>query len=297
MSTELTHPLIPLPKSYRKDKGRFVCKPTLTLSFETCSDEDSHAGQLLEDWLRQRKPNQTCNVVEGTSDIRFVEERSNEKEAYTLTITPDQIVIKGSQTGWVRASAALVILWDQDGWNACHIEDAPRFAWRGMHLDVCRHFYPVRLVKRLIDVMALHRMNTFHWHLTDDQGWRIDIKAYPQLAKTSAWRDKDGETYGGFYTAEDIREVLDYAAERKIQVVPEIEMPGHALATLAAFPELSCAGGPFQVSNTCGIFDDVYCAGKEATFEFLENVLTEVCELFPGLYIIVGGVECSKTRW
>lgn len=297
MSTEAIHSLIPLPKFFRKDEGVFICKPTLTLAFETSSEEFSHAGKLLEAWLKRRQADLKCRVVDGTSDIRFVEVELEKEEAYTLTITPEQITIKGSQTGWVRATAALVMLWGQGRWNACHIEDAPRFDWRGMHLDVCRHFYPVRLVKRLIDVMALHRMNTFHWHLTDDQGWRIDIKAYPELAKTSAWRDKDGETYGGFYTADDIREVLAYAAERKIQVVPEIEMPGHALATLASFPELSCAGGPFQVSNTCGIFDDVYCAGKEATFDFLEKVLEEVCDLFPGPYIHVGGDECPKTRW
>lgn len=297
MSTEVIHSLIPLPQSFRKDEGRFNCKTTLTIAFETCSDAVSHAGKLLEEWLKVRQPELTCEVLNGSSDIRFLEENSENEEAYTLTITPDQITIRGSQTGWVRAAAALVMLYDQGGWNACHIEDAPRFSWRGMHLDVCRHFYPVRLVKRLIDVMALHRMNTFHWHLTDDQGWRIDIKAFPPLSNISAWRDKDGETYGGYYTAEDIREVLAYAQERKIQVVPEIEMPGHALATLSAFPELSCAGGPFQVSNTCGIFDDVYCAGKEATFDFLEKVLEEVCELFPGPYIHVGGDECPKTRW
>jgi len=166
-----------------------------------------------------------------------------------------------------------------------------------MHLDVCRHFYPIQKVKRLIDLIALHRMNTFHWHLTDDQGWRIAIDAFPQLSEISAWRDRDGEPYGGCYTKEEVRDVLAYAEERKIQVVPEIEMPGHALAALAAFPELSCAGGSFQVANTCGIFDDVYCAGKEKTFEFLEKVLEEVSQLFPGKYVHVGGDECPKTRW
>lgn len=297
MSNTVTHSLIPLPKSYRKDYGKFPIKPTLTISFENCSDEDSHVGNLLLTWLKQRQPEQILNVVQGTSDIFFKETRPSNEEAYELTITPTQITIIGSKTGWVRAAAALVMLQDKEGWDACHIEDAPRFAWRGMHLDVCRHFYPIRLVKRLIDVMALHRLNTFHWHLTEDQGWRIEMNDFPQLAETSAWRDKDGERYGGIYSAEDIREVLAYAAERKIRVVPEIEMPGHALAALAAFPEMSCTGGPFKVPNTCGIFDDVYCAGKEATFDFLERVLTEVCDLFPGKYIHIGGDECPKTRW
>ena len=190
------------------------------------------------------------------------------------------------------------------------IKDMPRFKWRGMHLDVCRHFMPVEFVKKYIDLIAIQKMNRLHLHLTDDQGWRIDIKAYPKLAEISAWRDEtlvghysdeprkfDGKTHGGFYTHNEISEIVAYAEERYVTIVPEIEMPGHSQAALAAYPEISCTGGPFKVSTIWGIRNEVFCAGNETTFEFLENVLEEVLELFPGEYIHVGGDECPKDRW
>ena len=190
------------------------------------------------------------------------------------------------------------------------IKDMPRFKWRGMHLDVCRHFMPVEFVKKYIDLIAIQKMNRLHLHLTDDQGWRIDIKAYPKLAEISAWRDEtlvghysdeprkfDGKTHGGFYTHNEISEIVAYAEKRYVTIVPEIEMPGHGQAALAAYPEISCTGGPFKVSTIWGIRNEVFCAGNETTFEFLENVLEEVLELFPGEYIHVGGDECPKDRW
>jgi hexosaminidase len=191
---------------------------------------------------------------------------------------------------------------------ACKIKDEPRFKWRGMHLDVCRHFYGKEFIKKYIDLLALHKLNTFHWHLTEDQGWRIEIKKYPRLTEIGAWRNGsmvgpysdhtiDTVRYGGFYTQDDVREIVKYAASRHITVVPEIEMPGHALAALAAYPELSCTGGPFEVAKEWGVFEDVYCAGNENTFAFIEDVLTEVCGLFPGKYIHIGGDECPKERW
>ncbi len=187
------------------------------------------------------------------------------------------------------------------------IEDFPRFTWRGMHLDVCRHFFPVEFVKKYIDFIAMYKMNTFHWHLTDDQGWRIEIKKYPKLTEVGAWRSGsmvgpfsmqqyDTIRYGGYYTQEQIKDVVRYAAKRHVTVVPEIEMPGHSLAALASHPELSCTGGPFEVGKAWGVFEDVFCP-KEITFTFLENVLTEVMSLFPGKYIHVGGDECPKVRW
>ena len=190
------------------------------------------------------------------------------------------------------------------------IKDLPRFKWRSMHLDVARHFLPLEFVKKYIDLIALHKMNRFHMHLTDDQGWRIDIKKYPKLAEISAWRDEtlvghyydeprqfDGQSHGGFYTHDEIREMVSYAKERFVTIVPEIEMPGHGQAALAAYPEISCTGGPFKVSTFWGIRKEVYCAGNEKTYEFMENVLAEVLELFPGEYIHIGGDECPKDRW
>ncbi len=177
------------------------------------------------------------------------------------------------------------------------ISDSPRYPHRGMLLDCCRHFMPKEFVKRYIDLLAYHKMNVLHWHLTEDQGWRIEIKKYPKLTEVGAWRMKDGKRYGGFYTQDDIREVVAYAASRYITVIPEIEMPGHSIAALASYPELSCTGGPFEVETRWGVFDDVYCAGNDRTFEFMQDVLTEVMELFPSTYIHIGGDECPKTRW
>ena len=187
------------------------------------------------------------------------------------------------------------------------IEDYPRFAWRGMMLDTARHFMPKEFVKKFIDVLALHKLNTFHWHLNNDQGWRIEIKKYPELTEISSWRKEtvigrntqqyDGTPHGGFYTQDEIREIVAYAQQRFITVVPEIEMPGHCVAVLAAFSELSCTGGPFEVQTRWGIFSDVYCAGNDQVFAFLEDVLAETMELFPSEYIHIGGDECPKTRW
>ncbi|RPH35717.1 beta-N-acetylglucosaminidase, partial [bacterium] len=196
---------------------------------------------------------------------------------------------------------------------AVRIEDKPRFSWRGMMLDVSRHFFPKSFVKECIDIAAFHKLNVFHWHLTDDQGWRIEIKRYPKLTTVGAWRvDREkftwdqrkpaepGEvaTYGGFYTQEEIREVVAYAKSRCVTIVPEIEMPGHATAALAGYPELSCTGGPFTV-RTGGYWPitDIFCAGNDSTFEFLQNVLSEVVSLFPGEYIHIGGDEANKTNW
>ncbi len=177
------------------------------------------------------------------------------------------------------------------------IRDLPRFAWRGMHLDVCRHFMPKMFVKKYIDLLTRYKLNIFHWHLTEDQGWRIEIKGYPKLTQIGAWRQEQGQSYGGFYTQDDVREIVEYAGERGVTIVPEIEMPGHAMAALAAYPELSCSGGPFELPTSWGIFDDVFCAGNERSFQFFETVLGEVLELFPGPYIHIGGDECPKTRW
>ena len=194
---------------------------------------------------------------------------------------------------------------------ACRIQDRPRYPYRGLHLDVGRHFSPVSFIKKHLDLMALHKFNTFHWHLTDDQGWRIQIKKYPKLTQIGSQRREtivghyddydpqvfDGKPYGGFYTQDDVRDVVRYATARHITVVPEIEMPGHALAALSAYPELSCdPAKAYQVATKWGVFADVFCP-TDKTFGFLEDVLTEVMALFPGKYIHIGGDECPKDAW
>jgi len=194
---------------------------------------------------------------------------------------------------------------------AVTIEDAPRFAWRGGHLDTGRHFMPLGFVKKYIDLLALHKMNTFHWHLTEDQGWRIEIKKYPKLTSVGAWRKEtivgrpardraqwtfDGERHGGYYTQDDVREAVAYAKARFITIVPEIEMPGHAMAAIAAYPQIGVTGEPVEVATRWGIFDDILNA-EPATISFMQDVLSEVLTLFPGPYVHIGGDEAAKTKW
>lgn len=190
---------------------------------------------------------------------------------------------------------------------AVRITDAPRFSYRGAMLDVSRHFFPVDSVKRFIDMLALHNINRFHWHLSEDQGWRIEIKSRPELITKGSMRSEtvigrnsgkyDGKPYGGYYTQEQAREIVKYAADRNITVIPEIDMPGHMLAALTAYPELGCTGGPYSVWTQWGVSDDVLCAGNDATLKFIDDVLTEIIDIFPSYYIHVGGDECPKVRW
>lgn len=179
----------------------------------------------------------------------------------------------------------------------CTITDHPQYSYRGMHLDVCRHFFSKELVKQYIDTLSKYRINYFHWHLTDDQGWRIEIKKYPKLTEVGAWRtETDGSKYGGYYTQADIKEIVQYATERHVTIIPEIEMPGHSSAAVAAYPWLSCGQQSIAVPNRWGIFKDIYCP-TDSTFQFLRDVLDEVCELFPSPYIHIGGDEVPKEQW
>ncbi|MEO5572257.1 MAG: family 20 glycosylhydrolase [Bacteroidia bacterium] len=235
------------------------------------------------------------------------------KEYYHLSVKQNNISIEaGEAPGIFYGLQTLMQLFNTDNSSGAtvpqvELEDYPRLKWRGMHLDVCRHFFPKEAVKKYIDYLSRYKMNVFHWHLTDDQGWRIEIKSHPELTKTGAWRngsmvgpysDQQVDTlrYGGFYSQEDIREVVAYAAKHHVTIVPEIEMPGHSVALLAAAPQLSCTGGPFETGKIWGVYEDILCP-KEETFKFLEDVLAEVCELFPGKYIHTGGDEVPKTRW
>lgn len=236
------------------------------------------------------------------------------KEGYRLDMLPPSNIyitaatpaglFYGGQTLRQLLPTAVFAKTEQAGvkWQipCCHIEDKPRFPWRGLLLDEGRHFFGKQFVKHCIDLLAAHKLNTLHWHLTEDQGWRIEIKKYPKLTEIGAWRDQtmgDGKRYGGFYTQDDIREIVAYAARRHVTIVPEIEMPGHCHAALASYPQFSCTGGPFKVRTTWGIEEDVYCAGNDATFAFLGDVLDEVAGLFPSTFIHIGGDECPKARW
>lgn len=222
-------------------------------------------------------------------------------EGYRLEVDAAAIRIAAADpAGHAHALRTLAQLATADG-RIPHvvIEDRPRFAWRGLHLDVCRHFFPADRVREAIEWCAALKLNRFHWHLTEDQGWRLPVPAFPRLASVAAWRQAPGaaEPYGGMYTAEEIRALVRFAEERHVTIVPEIEMPGHARAALAAYPHLSCTGAQQPVPCTWGIFEDVFCAGNDEVFAFLRAVLEEVASLFPGPYIHIGGDEVPKDRW
>lgn len=310
--------VIPVPQLQVLHDGYF------TLSSQTQLTADA-AFEFSVAFLKQ--------LVENGSAIRFRDIESNTKivfqldktipstEGYKLEISANNIIISAStDAGAFYAVQTLRQLLPEGLENqsftgnsikiqAQSIEDAPDFAYRGMHLDVGRHFFSVEFIKKYIDMLALLKMNTFHWHLTEDQGWRIEIKKYPKLQEVAAWRDEtlighyndmphrfDGKRYGGFYTQEEVKEIVAYAEKRHITVIPEIEMPGHSQAAIAAYPHLGCTGEDPGVAKLWGVFDDIYCP-KEETFAFLEDVLDEVMALFPSTYIHIGGDEAPKTRW
>jgi hexosaminidase len=234
-------------------------------------------------------------------------------EAYKIEVSNNSLVVTGASEAGVfygiqtLRKAIPVKLVSEIEFPAVTIKDEPRFSYRGMMLDVGRHMFPVDEVKTFIDMLALHNINNFHWHLTEDQGWRIEIKAYPKLTEVGSQRKEtvigrnsgryDGKPYGGFYTQKEIREIVDYAAKRYINVIPEIDMPGHMMGALASYPEMGCTGGPYEVRTKWGIADEVLCVGNDQTLEFVKNVLNEVMDLFPSEFIHIGGDECPKTRW
>ena len=285
--------ILPSPQQFELKEGKFLF--------------DASTGVFADSVFFEQIPylksisSQPLNGESTTIDLLY--EGAFSDEEYILDISEDTIAISATTSeGIIRGIQTLRQLLPLQKKSAyipaLSIHDYPRFSWRGMLLDCSRHFMEKDFVKRYIDLLALHKMNVLHWHLTEDQGWRIEIEQYPKLTEIGAWRtQKDGSIYGGFYTKEDIREIVAYAKERHITVVPEIELPGHSLAALASYPQLSCTGGPFEVENDWGVFKDIYCAGNDSVFMFLENVLDEVLELFPSKYIHIGGDEAPKYRW
>lgn len=330
--------IIPAPLKLEQREGAFHFRPSTRICADTASQET--AG-LLATRLRastgyafeittqpQEKDCISLTTQDSKSDLGA--------EGYELSASSNSVVIRAPETAGVfYGTQSLLQLLPPEIFSAevvsntewklpsVQIEDQPRFKWRGVHLDVSRHFFTKDEIKRFLDEMALHKLNTFHWHLVDDQGWRIEIKKYPKLTEVSAWRKDsavvqpdpshayfhpawadptpavfgaDGR-YGGFYTQDDIREVVAYATARHITIVPEIEMPGHSVAALAAYPEFACAGAQFSTEIKAGVNHGVYCAGNDATYEFLQYVLSEVFQLFPGKYIHIGGDEVPIEQW
>lgn len=307
-------PLIPLPQEIKVNEGVFTLSDKTT--FFITDGKLQKEFTLFNNWLKLNNGFVIAQTMDRAKSNTLLVETLNSPEQkageYTLLIGPEKVSITGDSTGVFYALQTLIQLINGQSSKEIKIPclsiiDKPAYQWRGMHLDVCRHFYPVSFVKRYIDLLALYKFNTFHWHLTDDQGWRIEIKKFPKLTQIGAWRkgsmigkyddhNYDSIIYGGFYTQEEIKEVVTYAQQRHVTVVPEIEMPGHAVAAISAYPFLSCTGKNIEVEKGWGVFDDVFCP-KDSTFEFLEDVLREVLVLFPGKYIHIGGDECPKTNW
>lgn len=310
-SSEANYQVIPLPQEINTTEGQpFELAATTKVVYREGNELMERNAQFLADYLN------LTTITTNTSDEKAIElalglENDN-KEAYRLEVTKDKITITGaSEAGVFYGIQTLRKSMPGGGAKTilapAVINDAPRFGYRGMMLDVARHYQPVSFVKKFIDLLAMHNINRFHWHLTEDQGWRVEIKQYPRLTELGSMRKEtvignnsteyDGIPHGGFYTQEEIREVVAYAQERYITTIPEIDLPGHMLAALTGYPQYGCTGGPYEVATSWGVFDDVLCAGNEETYTFLENILTEVMEMFPSELIHIGGDEVPKVRW
>lgn len=323
--------IVPIPTQAESRPGQFTLSANTRIFSGDASPEQRAVATMLAAQLSSAVGS-NLKVIEGlpTEDERnliafFPPPAKDERgpESYELDIRPNAIAIKAlTPAGAFYATQSLRQLLPPETLGSPRkggsstpdkftipcllIKDEPRYGHRGMLLDCGRHFMSPDFVKRYIDLLALHKMNVLHWHLTEDQGWRIEIKKYPKLTEIGAWRKatRDSEQprddkgrYGGFYSQAEIKDIVAYAKSRFITIIPEIEMPGHSQAALASYPELSCTGGPFEVGTQWGVIDDVYCAGNDRTFEILQDILGEVCDLFPGTFIHIGGDECPKERW
>ena len=307
--------IIPKPAEINDYEGTFTLDNNIAIRINDSAQYNN--ALFLSDFFKKNfsiEPLIYFGIEPPDKKIIFINSYKNSSlpsEGYSLSIRANRIKISSlTPAGAFYGLQTIIQLLQSEAVIPClEIKDYPAFKWRGMHLDVCRHFFPKEFIKKYIDFLAMYKMNTFHWHLTDDQGWRIEIKKYPKLTEIGSRRSGtligsyrnfpqqfDTISYGGYYTQEDIKEIVNYAESKYITIVPEIEMPGHSLAALASYPELSCTGGKFEVAKNWGVFEDVFCP-KEETFKFLEDVLDEVMQLFPGKYIHIGGDEVPKDRW
>ncbi|MEX8546937.1 MAG: family 20 glycosylhydrolase [Mucilaginibacter sp.] len=309
--------IIPAPFSIKPNPGKFYLHKRSIVKTEL---KDDRSVAFLSSFLTQFNPSNLQTKTDTATSIIELTSIGAEnlpEEGYRLRITPAKITVVGKDAGLFYGVQSLIQLLadtkttDKNSINCLEIEDHPRFKYRGMHLDVSRHFFPASFIKQYLDLLAMYKINTFHWHLTDDQGWRIEIKRYPKLTEIGSQRTQtlignyryrgqqqfDNTPYGGFYTQEEIKEIVKYAADRFITIIPEIEMPGHSTAAIAAYPELGCTPNKtYKVAETWHVFHGVYCP-SDSTFNFLQNVLTEVMQLFPGKYIHIGGDEVPKSVW
>lgn len=313
--------IIPQPQSVTVEDGGFTLSPKTVINVVKGA-EDLNPACVFFSQLTEKSFGSRLRVENGDEKnhaVNIIVDSSMKPEAYDLNVSKKKIDIRGGSSKAVfyamqslRQMMPIGIekgeKMDQIRIQNVRIQDEPRLGYRGTMLDVCRHFFTVDEVKTFIDMLALHKLSVFHWHLTDDQGWRIEIKKYPNLTKVGSQRKQtvigkntgkyDGTPYGPyFFTQEQIKEVIQYAADRYITIIPEVELPGHALAALASYPELGCSGGPYDVCQMWGVFPEVFCPGNEKTFEFWEGVLEEVAELFPSDIIHIGGDECPRDEW
>ena len=310
--------IIPLPTSQVSSSGEFIIDNNIGIVY---NDSFNISANFLKNYIEKGskfkfKDENPKRVIEFINDESILN-----SEAYILEINPSKILIKAStDQGAFYAVQTLRQLLPPEFENGTFsnskvsipsiiIEDEPQYKYRGMHLDVGRHMYTTTFIKKYIDALAMLKMNTFHWHLTEDQGWRIEIKKYPKLQEIAAYRNEtiighnrdqpqqfDGKKYGGYYTQDEIKDIVEYAKKRHVTIIPEIELPGHSQAAITAYPELGCTGEQIEVATKWGVFEEIYCS-KDSTFEFLEDVLDEVIELFPSEYIHIGGDEAPKARW
>ena len=312
--------VIPQPQEIvlARDTTPFIIDRSTTIVYPATNEKMHRTADFLATFIKEMTGTEVrVSDKEKSSNaiILAVDSTMGHPEGYKLQITPEKVLLTGGSEAGVfygiqTIHKALPIL--KDGKVAAAlpagtVTDFPRFRYRGFMIDVGRHFFPVSYLKQMIDLMALHNINYFHWHLTEDQGWRIEIKKYPKLTEIGSKRDStiidwetkkfDGKPHSGFYTQDEAREIVRYADDRFITVVPEIDLPGHTTAALASYPELGCTGGPYKVLCSFGVFPDVLCAGNDQTLQFTKDVLDEIMDIFPSEYIHIGGDECPKSRW